>query len=119
MPTPIQFPDGQYDHSQPWWNNTNDRVMYERAFTQGTREEILQAQALMCNMAPSNFVREQMTVPLETPQFGAMSTQPTIDDVFAGQFTQSGNLVDRAPTDFSGTTAGVESSSIPSIPYWS
>jgi hypothetical protein len=111
--------NGQYDYTQPWYNNANDRVSYERAFQQPDRAKQLEAQALMCALptTPNEFIREQMTAPMYTPQFGAMAqTSPTLDDVLAGQFSNAGNLVDRAPTDFSGSTAGQESSSIPSLP---
>lgn len=113
--------NGQYDYTQPWYNNASDRVSYERAFQQPDRAKQLEAQALMCAlpMTPNRFIRQQMTAPLDTPQFGAMNQSPTLDDILAGQYTQSGNLDNRAPTDFSGTNGEINSSSIPSLPYWS
>lgn len=109
--------NGQYDNTQAW-NNDNDRVMWERAFTQGARQVQLEAQALMCAdpATPNDFIRNQMTAPDAPPLFGAMAmTSPTIEDILAGSYSNSGNLNDRAPTDFSGTNAGIGSSSFPSI----
>ena len=112
--------DGVYDRTQPWWNNANDRVMWERSFNEGPRQQTLESSALMLSdpLTRNRFIRQQMTANPEVPLYGAMKMTPTIDDVLAGNFS-SGTLNDRAPTDFSGTTAGVESSSIPSLPYWS
>jgi hypothetical protein len=116
MPTNLEWPDGVYDRTKPW-QSTQERVMQERAFQQGTREKQLEAVALICaNVQTRNReIREQMTAPLETPQFGAYKESPTIDDVMAGRFSSIGTLGNRAPTDFSGTPAGQESSSIPSL----
>jgi hypothetical protein len=116
---PDMTADGQYDYTKPWYQNANDRVSYERAFQQGTREVQLQAQALMLAspLTPDGLIRDQMTATMETPQFGAVAqVAPTLDEVLAGEWSNSGNLYDRAPTDFSGTAAGQESSSIPSLP---
>lgn len=114
--------NGQYDYTQPWYNNANDRVSYERAFQQPDRAKQLEAQALMCALptTPNEYIREQMTAPMYTPQFGAMAvTSPTLDDVLDGNISGAGNLNDRAPTDFSGTNGEINSSSVPSLPYGS
>lgn len=120
MSAPLQFPDGIYDRTGPWWNNANDREMYDRAFGQDQRERKLEAMALICAdvHTRNREIRSEMTAPLETPQFGAVKQEPTINDILAGRYTSSGNLYDRAPTDFSGTPAGSSSSSIPSLPAW-
>lgn len=59
-----------------------------------------------------------MTSNPNVPQFGVTKQEPTIDDVLGGNYS-SGNLYDSAPTDFSGTSAGMEATSRPGIPYWS
>lgn len=117
---PVQpFADGQYDYTQPWWNNANDRVEAERSFQQGTREKQLESLALIMAspMTRNREIREEMTAPLYTPQFGAMKTALTIDDVVESNLTPD-NMLDRGPTDFSGTTAGQDASSFPSIPTY-
>jgi hypothetical protein len=114
------FPDGQYDFTKPpFYQNATDRVQYERTFQQGTREEMLEAQALINAQATTQSweIHAQFDAP-PPAMFGATSQQPTLDDIYGGNYTQSGHLNDRAPTDFSGTTAGQEATSIPSIPYW-
>lgn len=117
-PQPMQFADGVYDHTHPWQSN-DERIMQERAFQQGNRERQLEAIALMtANPTTRNReIRGEMTAPLFTPQFGAMKTELTIDDVVESNLTPD-NMLDRAPTDFSGTTAGQESSAFPSIPTY-
>jgi hypothetical protein len=114
------YPDGNYDFSKPpWYQNATDRVQYERTFQQGTREEMLEAQALINAQATTQSweIHAQFDAP-EQPRFGATSQQPTLDDIFMGNLSQSDNLNNHAPTDFSGSNAGQEATSIPSIPYW-
>lgn len=111
--------NGQYDYTQPWWNNSTDRVAWERSFQQSERQQQLESSALMLSdpLTPNQVIRDTMVTRSVPPQYGVMTEPPTIDDVLAGSYS-SGSLYDRAPTDFSGTSAGVESTSIPSIPYF-
>lgn len=118
MPSPLPWPDGVYDRTKPWQSN-DERVMQERAFKQGTRETQLEALALITanSVTRNREIRQQMTAPLYTPQFGAMKTELTIDDVVDNNLTPD-NMLDRAPTDFSGTTAGQEGTAFPSLPTY-
>ena len=121
----MQVADSIYDYTKPWWNNANDRVMYERSFQQGTREQQLEAIALICADATTRNreIRQELSAPMRTPIYGAMNMSPTIDDIVSlrknDPCSQSGHLRDVQPTDFSGTPAGQEASSFPSIPFYS
>lgn len=112
--------NGQYDYTQPWYNNANDRVMWERAFQQNSQEAQLQVQALFLAdpLTPNKVIRGTLTANPVVPQFGVDKHSPTLDDVLDGNYS-SGNLYDSAPTDFSGTQAGMDATSRPSVPYWS
>lgn len=111
------YPDGQYDHAS--WQNANDRVMYERTFAQGNREQQLVAQAMICANpeTPNDEIRAKMTAQ-PVPEFGMEKNDPTLDDVLSGAAFQTGHLYDQSPTDFSGSNASTEASSVPSLPYW-
>lgn len=110
------YPDGQYDHGSTW-ANANDRVLWERTFTTGTdaMKKMSAAMLLAAPDTPAEVVREVMAKPLFTQR--GMKTEPTIDDVL--NTGPSGPVVthvyDQAPTDFSGTPAGRDGSSVPSL----
>lgn len=111
------YPDGQYDHGATW-QNANDRVMWERTFTTGTdaMQKMSAAMLLAAPDTPAEVVREVMTRPAAAYS-GLVKVSPTIDDVLniGPSGPVPGHLYDRAPTDFSGTPAGRDGSSTPSL----
>lgn len=112
MPVVPVFPDGMYDHSHAW-QNANDRVAWERTWKTGTDGQRKMAQAALTAdpAMPAEMIRANMTTPV-TIQAGT-KTSPTIDDVLnvGPSGYNPGHLYDRAPTDFSGTPAGMQGSS--------
>lgn len=85
-------------------------------FRQDPRQQALVSQAVMTANpdTPEDFIRENMTAGLPRDA-GPARPQPTIDAVLDGSALQPNQMYDRAPTDFSGTVAGVEASSRNSI----
>ncbi len=110
------YPDGDYEHGATWVNAT-DRVMWQRTFSVGTAQQQEMAKAMITANpdTPAIEIRQNMTAP-QVVQRG-MKTSPGLDDVLAvgSQGYDTGHLYDRAPTDFSGTPAGMESNSVPSL----
>lgn len=110
------YPDGDYGHDASW-ANANDRVMWERTFSVGNREQQEMATAMLTAnpQTPEATIRANMTAPVISQR--GMASQPTIDDVLnvGAQGYDQGHLYDRAPTDFSGTPAGMSSNSVPSL----
>lgn len=89
-----------------------------RTFSVGTDAQRRMAQAMITAnpVTPNDEIRLKMaTYPDLGPPVQAVP-QPTIDDVLGtGPGVNSAHLYDRSPTDFSGTPAGTQSSSTPSI----
>lgn len=114
------FADGMYDHGSTW-TNANDRVMWERTFATGTDSmKKMAAAAILADPAtPADEIR-QATTPPPPAYSGLVKASPTIDDVLnvGTQGYSPGHLYDRAPTDFSGTPAGRDASSVPSMSAW-
>lgn len=110
------YPDGDYEHGATWVN-ANDRVAWQRTFAQGTAEQQEMAKAMITANpgTPATEIRANMTAPFVTQR--GMKTSMTLDDVLkvGAQGFDPGHLYDRAPTDFSGTPAGMEASSFPSL----
>jgi hypothetical protein len=107
---PQVFPDGDYSHGATWMN-ANDRVSWERSFQQGTDSTRRMAEAALTADpgTPARMIRAAMTAPV-IEQHG-MKVSPTIAEVLnvGPSGYDTGHLYDRAPTDFSGTPAGIES----------
>lgn len=116
MPTPVQFPDGNYDTSH-MWQNTDDRVSYERAFQQDPVEQrkIAQALATADPGTPQDAITALMTVPGVPPRFGYRDEAFTIGDMFSRSL---GHVNDFPPTNFSGRVSEFSGTSTPSIPPW-
>lgn len=116
MPTPIQLPDGVYDHSHTW-QNTNDRVSYERSFKQDPVEVAKIGVALQFAdpNTPEVLIQERLTVPGVPPRFGYRDTAFTIDDMFSRNL---GHVNDFAPTNFSGQQGSFSGTSTPAVPAW-
>ncbi len=110
------FPDGDYEHGATWVN-ANDRVAWQRTFAQGTDAQRKQALAAITAdpNTPESEIRANLTAG-QVVQRG-MKIEPTLNDVLGVGATgyDPGHLYDRAPTDFSGTPAGMQSSSLPSL----
>jgi hypothetical protein len=115
---PWSIADTIYDNTHTW-RNANDRVEFEHAFKQDATQQRLMAQATMTAdpAYPESAIRMNMTAGLPADA-GPARPQPTIETVIDGSALQAGHLYDRAPTDFSGTPAGMESSSTPAIGAW-
>jgi hypothetical protein len=112
---PWSIADTQYDNTHPWDSFYNG-VPMSRVLQQDPRQQQLMNQAVAtANPAlPAEVIRESMTAgpPADA---GPARPQPTIDTILDGSALQPGHLYDRAPTDFSGTPAGIEASSRPGI----
>lgn len=110
------YPDGDYSHGATWYN-ANDRVSWQRTFAQGNDQQREMAQAMIAANpdTPEAEIRMNMTAGPVVQR--GMKTSMTIDDVLGvgAQGWNPGHLYDRAPTDFSGTPAGMESNSVPSL----
>lgn len=117
------FPDGQYNYNQAgtWGSETNDRVMWERTFATGTEASRKMAVAAMTAdpSTPADMIRANLTSPLPSELPGIAKISPTLDDVLStgptGYTHPGSHLQDSAPTDFSGTNAGRDGTSYPSI----
>lgn len=112
------YPDGNYDQSDVWGSATNDRVAWERSFTQGTDAQQKMAQAMITqSMAtPDAEIRAKMTMLPPPAPSGLVNVQPTIDDIF--QVGPKGIPASRKPTDFSGSEGGYTGTSQPSLPSY-
>jgi len=111
MVVPV-FPEGQYDHSHAWQNET-DRESWQRTWQTGTDGQRKMAQAALTAdpSMPPDMIRANMTAPIVS-QAGT-KTSMTLDDVLnvGPQGFDPGHLYDRAPTDFGSGTPAAESSS--------
>lgn len=113
---PWSIADSIYDNTHTW-ANANDRVEFEHAFKQDPRQQRLMAQAEMTAdpATPEDVIRVNMTAGLPVDA-GPARPQATIESVLDGTALQPNRLYDRAPTDFSGTVAGMSGTSQPSLP---
>lgn len=113
------YPDGDYSHGATWMN-ANDRVAWERSFQVGTDSTKRMAQAMLTANpeTPADQIRANMTAPIVEQR--GMKLEPTLSDVLnvGAQGYDPGHLYDRAPTDFSGTPAGRDGTSFPSLSGW-
>lgn len=114
---PWSIADTQYDYTQPW--SSVFLAQSSDVFHQDPRQVKLMNQAVMtANPAtPEDLIRANMTAGMPVDA-GPARPQPTIESVLDGSALQPPRLYDRAPTDFSGTPAGMEASSSPAIPAW-
>lgn len=107
--------DARYDNTHPWDSFYNG-VPLDDVLKQDPRQHQLMAQAVATANPgyPAEMIREYMTAgpPVDA---GPARPQPTIETVLNGSALQASHLYDRAPTDFSGTPAGIEASSRPSL----
>lgn len=110
------WPDGDYSHGATW-ANSSDRVAWERSFQVGTAQTKRMAQAMLAASpdTTADEIRANMTAPIIVQR--GKKTSPTLDDVLntGPSGYDPGHLYDRAPTDFSGTSAGAESGPGPSL----
>jgi hypothetical protein len=112
MPTPIQYPDGNLDHTHTW-QNASDRVSAERSFVLDPVEQgkIQQALATADPAMPNLVIQMNMT------SGTTVVIDPTEPLTVAQCFTRDlGHVNDYAPTNFSGKLSEFQGSSIPSMP---
>jgi hypothetical protein len=108
------FPQGEYDHSHAW-QSTDDRVAWERTFATGTDGQRKMAQAMItANRAtPADEIRAKMaSYPPPAPS-GLVKVSLTLNDVLG--VGPDATPTPHAPTDFSGTPAGMSATSRPSL----
>ena len=118
MPTPIQYPDGRYDYThQAQWQNANDRVEAQRAFSQDPGERAKIGMALSCADpdTPEAVIAENMTAPPPI-RFGMHNDTLTIWDILGNR--NLGRVNDFAPTNFSGSQGQFSGTSTPAVPPW-
>lgn len=115
---PWSIADTQYDNSHPWDSMFNGMPLTD-VFKQDPMQQKLMGQAITTANpeTPEDFIRANMTAGLPADA-GPARPQPTIDSVLDGSALYPSRLYDRAPTDFSGTPAGMGSSSAPNLPAW-
>ena len=117
---PWSIADTEYDNTHPW-DSLYNGVPLSDVLNQTPGEQRLMAQAVATgsfsypNPMSRETIQEYMTAgpPVDA---GPARPQPTIESVLDGSALQPNRLYDRAPTDFSGTPAGMEASSGPSVP---
>lgn len=119
MPVQINLPDTRYDYTHPWYNNLQDKVEYERAFSGGSYQDRTIAQAMITAnpVTPNAEISEKMTIPGVPDRFGYRIDEKGIMDVLDNNL-EDAHLNDMHTTDFSGKRSGMESSSVPSLPMW-
>lgn len=112
MPWSLRDADTRYDAGLHAWDSLYNGVPLSDVLNQDPRQQKLMAQAVTTANPgyPAEMIREHMTAP-EPRDVGPARPQPTIESVLDGSAFQPPNLYDRAPTDFSGTPAGIEASS--------
>ena len=106
--TSPQTPDGNLD-STPTWQNSTDRVAYQRAFQMGTAAEQLMAMALVAAdpNTPEDVIRDQLTTETMPPRTGYDRTVVGIDACFTGPGVVNNTLINYSGRDDdTGRTAG-------------
>lgn len=113
------LPDTVYDYTQPWWNNANDRVAYERAFIEGNFEERQIAQALItANPATENAeIALKMTAFVVPDRFGYDREPLTISEIVDNELGRPMNLDTTHATDFSGRRSNIDATERPGL-FW-
>jgi hypothetical protein len=108
---PWSIADTDYDNTHPWDSMYNGMPSSD-VYKQDPLQQRLMSQAAMtADMGtPADVIRVNMTAGLPADA-GPARPEPTIDGVLSGADLQTQHLYDRAPTDFSGTPAGIEASS--------
>lgn len=116
------YPDGDYDPLNAWGSATNDRAAWEATFRTGSGEQQRIAQSMItASMAtPNDEIRAKLSVPPPPAPSGLRKVSPTLSDVLGAGPTAppSPHLYDRTATDFSGTNAGRDGTSGPSLSSW-
>lgn len=123
MPTADRIlPDTTYDRGiHPWWNNLNDRVAYQRSFTEGGPEEKRVAQAMLSQdpLTSRDEIRQNMTTRNFPARLGYPVDELTIDQILNNDFELAATHVnDSAWNDFSDTNGEVNSTNRPNGMWW-
>lgn len=108
-----------YDEGLHPWSSLFNGLPSSDVYRPSPRQQALIAQAVQTADpdTPAWLIRQTMTVPPPADD-GPARPQPTIEGVLDGSALQPPHLYDRSASDFSGTPAGMESSSTPAIPVW-
>lgn len=111
---PVQVADTSYDNSHPWDSMFNG-VPLSDVLHQSPGEVRLMRQVMvtMNPGTPEEFIRQTMMNP-PVLDAGPRPPELTIGAVLSGDL-QPGQLYAASPSDFSGTLAGMEASSRPSL----
>jgi hypothetical protein len=112
--------DTMYDSTHTW-QNTQDRVAYQRAFAQGTMQDRKIAQALITAnpLTPNSEIMINMNQPPAPVRFGTITVPLTIDKVLQGDLDyESSHVNDSTTSDFSGSNGAYESTSQPCLTVW-
>jgi hypothetical protein len=104
--TSPQTPDGNLDQTHTW-NNSTDRVAWQRAFQVGTVAEQKMAVCLMAAdpNTPEDYIRDQLTVDNMPPRTGYDRTVVGIDACFTGPPVVSNTLIDYSGRESIGHTS--------------
>ena len=79
---------------RPWYNDLNDRLMYQRAFLTGGGQTKRIAQAMLSQnpLTPDSEIRQNMTA-LTTPRrFGYNDQELTIQQILRDQLSKDNNI---------------------------
>lgn len=112
----MELPNHDYDQTHVWQNST-DRVMWQRSFElDGITEKKMAIALLFADPnTPEDVIADRLTVQSIPPRFGYDSTPLEISDCFS---VDLGHVNDYQPTNFSGSQSEIGSSFYPSLNYW-
>jgi hypothetical protein len=105
-----------YDDTHTW-QNANDRVSWERAFTEGNQARRKEALALVLadRATTDQEIRDQLIIKGTPPRQGyEKNDAPTLDEVLITPPPDPGTY----PTDFSGSNGEYSGSSTPTLEWF-
>lgn len=116
------LPDTTYDRGiRPWVNNLNDRVAYQRSFTQGGPQEKRIAQAMLSQdpLTPRDEIKQNMTTRNYPSRVGYPIDELTINQILDNDFEIAATHVnDSAWNDFSDDNSEINSTDRPGGIFW-
>jgi hypothetical protein len=114
--------DTVYDFNQhPWWSNANDRVAYQRAFSEGNDAVKRETQALISQspLTPRSEIRNNMTVKGVPSRAGYNPEELTIKDVLNVDYTPTNARANTSLwNDFSGSNSETNATVRPGGSWW-
>lgn len=118
---PRQRADTQYAANiHPWWNNLNDKVAYERMFSEGHPQKMRVAQAMISQdpLTSRSEIRNNMTVKGTPSKTGYPTKELTIYQVLNNDFKLAGTHEDTTLwNEFSGSNSETNATARPGI-FW-